>query len=428
MNTITFFASCPRGLETALATELRALGATVLSEPPGGVRFEGDAPIGMAANLHSRIASRILQEVAVDTYRSEDDLYRIAATTEWERWHDPLASLRIDTTAIGAPLRSLQFATLRIKDGIIDRLRERFGDRPSIERQRPDRRVFAFLSASRCTLYLDWSGESLFKRGWRRDGFEAPLKENLAAGLLATAGWQPGMPLFDPFCGSGTVVIEAAMCAAGIPPGAMRPFGFERMRSFDRDVWERMKRHEPKPAPRTPMIFGSDVSEAAVAAARANLARSGLDPRWVQLRQLDVLNLDAAPAPAGLLLTNPPYGERLDMKGRQMLSGAERFWPAFATLLKQRFAGWSACLFTNDLELPKLMRLKPSRRTPLFNGALECRLFRFEMVAGSARKTVPEAGGAEEAGETGQDGDSADAGEPAKRGTRTEAAPDTPAA
>jgi putative N6-adenine-specific DNA methylase len=236
------------------------------------------------------------------------------------------------------------------------------------------------------------------------------------------------MPLFDPFCGSGTIVIEAAMWAAGLPPGAMRPFGFERMRGFDRGAWERMKRHEPKPPPRTPAIFGSDVSEAAVAAARANLARSGLDPRWVQLRQLDVLNLDAAPAPAGLLLANPPYGERLDMKGRQMLSGAERFWPAFATLLKQRFAGWSACLFTNDLELPKLMRLKPSRRTPLFNGALECRLFRFEMVAGSARKTALGAGGAEEAGGTGQVGGSADAGEPGERGTRTEAAPDTPAA
>ena len=394
MTPIVFFAPVPRGLETLLVAELRELGATVLEETPGGVRFEGDTTIGMMVNLHSRYASRVLQQVNSEPYRTEDDLYRIAFETEWERWHDPLASLRIDITAISAPIRSLQFATLRIKDGIIDRLRERFGDRPSIERQRPDRRIFVFIEVNRCTLYLDWSGESLFKRGWRLDGFDAPLKENLAAGLLSIAQWEPGMPLLDPFCGSGTIVIEAAMRAAGMPPGATRPFAFERMRNHDRDAWARMRRVVPKPPPASPTIFASDVSEAAVAATRSNLERSGLDPRWIQVRQLDVLNLETAPAPTGLLLANPPYGERLDVKGRQSLTQAERFWPAFATVLKQRFAGWSVCLFTNDLEVPKLMRLKPSRRTPLFNGALECRLFRFEMVAGSARKTAPDVGAA----------------------------------
>ena len=384
-----FFAPCPRGLEGALADELRALGAGVTATPPGGVRFEGDVRTGMAANLHSRIASRVLQQVAHAPYRSEDDLYRLARDTAWERWHAPLASLRVDTTAIGAPVRSLQFATLRIKDGIVDRLRERVGERPSIERQRPDRRVFAFLDAGRCTLYLDWSGESLFKRGWRRDGVDAPMKENLAAGLLALSGWTPGTPLLDPFCGSGTIVVEAAMIAAGVPPGATRPFAFERMLGFDRAAWDPMRRVAPRPAPGTASIFGSDVSEAALAATRANLARCGADPAWVALRQLDVLHLDRAPAPDGLLLANPPYGERLDVKGRQSLAQADRFWPAFATLLKQRFAGWTACLFTSDLELPGRLRLKPSKRTPLYNGALECRLFRFEMVAGSARRPTP---------------------------------------
>lgn len=399
MTPTAFFAPCPRGLEAALADELRALGAGVTSTPPGGVGFEGDAATGLAANLHSRIASRVLQRVAQAPYRSEDDLYRLARDTEWERWHEPLASLRIDATAVGAPVRSLQFATLRIKDGMVDRLRERFGERPSIDRQRPDRRVFAFLEAGRCTLYLDWSGESLFKRGWRRDGVEAPMKENLAAGLLALAGWTPGMPLLDPFCGSGTVVVEAAMLAAGVPPGARRRFAFERMRGFDRAAWDRMRAVAPRAAPAAPSIFGSDVSEAALAAARANLARCGADPAWVSLRQLDVLHLDRAPAPAGLLLANPPYGERLDVKGRQSLAHADRFWPAFATVLKQHFAGWTACLFTSDLELPGRLRLKPSRRTPLFNGALECRLFRFEMVAGSARR--PRGGEPEGAGTSG---------------------------
>ncbi|MFO0233753.1 MAG: class I SAM-dependent RNA methyltransferase [Burkholderiales bacterium] len=386
LTATAFFAPCPRGLEAALADELRALGADVVAAPPGGVRFEGDATIGFAANLHSRIASRVLQQVAHAPYRTEDDLYRIARDTEWERWHEPLASLRIDTTAIGAPVRSLQFATLRIKDGLVDRLRERFGERPSIDRQRPDRRVFAFLEAGRCTLYLDWSGESLFKRGWRREGVDAPMKENLAAGLLALSGWTPGTPLLDPFCGSGTIVVEAAMIAAGMPPGAQRRFAFERMRGFDRDAWDRMRRVAPRPAPASASIFGSDVSEAALAAARSNLARCGADPAWVSLRQLDALHLDRAPAEAGLLLANPPYGERLDVKGRQSLAHADAFWPAFATLLKQRFSGWTACLVSSDLALPQRLRLKPSKRTPLFNGALECRLFRFEMVAGSARR------------------------------------------
>ena len=390
MTLIRFFAPCPRGLEAPLATELRALGAGILGEPPGGVQFEGDIRIGLAANLHSRIASRILQQVASAPYSSEDDLYRIASETPWETWHEPMASLRIDISSSGSTLHSLQFATLRIKDGVVDRLRERYGERPSIERQRPDRRIFVFLDASQCTLYLDWSGESLFKRGWRRDGADAPLKENLAAGLLALSGWQPGMPLLDPFCGSGTIIIEAAMQAAGIAPGARRPFAFERMRGIDRNEWQRMRQMSPRPVPAAATLFGSDVSEAALAAARANLARSGVDPAWVQLRQRDVLGLDAAPADKGMLLANPPYGERLDIKGRQSFAQAAQFWPAFATLMKTQFAGWTVCLFTSDLELPGLLRLKASKRTPLFNGPLECRLFRFEMVAGSARTPKPQ--------------------------------------
>ena len=287
MTVERFFAPCPRGLEAALADELRALGATVTGVPSGGVRFDGDAALGMAANLHSRIASRVLQQVADGAYRTEDDLYRLARETEWERWHAPLATLRVDTSAVSAPLRSLRFATLRVKDGVVDRLRERFGERPSIERQRPQRRIHAFLDAGRCTLYLDWSGEALFKRGWRRDDGDAPMKENLAAGLLAIAGWRPGEPLLDPFCGSGTIVVEAAMIAAGVPPGARRRFAFERMRDFDRAAWDRMRTLRPRPAPGAPSIFGSDVSEAAIAAARANLGRCGVDAGWVALRQLD---------------------------------------------------------------------------------------------------------------------------------------------
>lgn len=386
-----FFSPCPRGLEGVLADELRHLGAQVLAEPSGGVRFEGDAGLGYRVNLHSRIASRVLQQVAQSEYRQEDDLYRLARDTGWETWHEPTASLRIDIESTGTHLQSLQFALLRIKDGIVDRARERGGERPSIERVRPARRVFAFLSATQATLYLDWSGEALFKRGWRLSGTDAPLKENLAAGLLALSGWQPGEAFLDPFCGSGTLLIEAAQKAAGIAAGFSRPFAFERMRGFDRQAWNRMRSAVSPASAQSragsasgPVLMGSDISEAAIAAARANLARSGVDPGSVTFRQLDVLHLEAAPAPSGTLVTNPPYGERLDMKGRQRLAEADRFWPALATVLKERFTGWNVHLLTSDLQLPRRLRLSESRRTPLFNGALECRLFRFEMFAGAA--------------------------------------------
>lgn len=388
---LTFFAPCPRGLEDSLIGELNALGAGAVRGVPGGVHFEGDTGLGMAVNLQSRLASRVLQRVAQAPYRDEEDLYRLAHDTPWEQWHAPTTSLRIDVNGVDSPLHSLQFAMLRIKDGLVDRLRERFSERPSIERQRPDRRVFAFLDAQQCILYLDWSGESLFKRGWRRDAAQAPLKENLASGLLSLSGWTPEQTLLDPFCGSGTIAIEAALQAAGVAPGARRRFGFERMKGFDQAAWDRMRSAPTRPVPPTPNIFASDVSEAAIAAARANYARTGLPDGWVQWRQRDVLHLDAAPAACGLLLSNPPYGERLEIKGRESLAQADRFWPALSSVLKQRFAGWSVALFTSDLEVPQRLRLKPSRRTPLFNGALECRLFRFEMVAGSARRpqTMP---------------------------------------
>jgi len=402
---IRFHAPCPSGLESLLAGELRALGATILAQPGGGVRFEGDAAIGMAVNLHSRLASRVLREVSQCEYRDERDLYHLALDTPWEQWHDAVATLRIDVTATRSPLQSLHFAMQRIKDGVVDRHREHSGERPSIDTHRPDRRIFAHLDAHLATLYLDWSGDALFKRGWRREGFEAPLKENLAAGLLGLAAWTPDQPLFDPFCGSGTVVIEAADIASGRPPGARRRFAFERIRDFDLRRWSQIR--DPSNASamiargpwggragRAPIV-GSDISVAAIAAAQNNLAAASLPADAVQLRQLDILHLESAPDDHGLVVTNPPYGERLELGGRQSLAQADRFWPAFATILKQRFTGWSACLLTSDPMLPKRMRLAETRRTPLFNGAIECRLFRFEIYAGSKHRPNAESAATE---------------------------------
>lgn len=385
--TLSFYASCPRGLEEALAEEIKRLGATVERRLTAGVRFSGDTALGYRVNLHSRIASRVLQEVAHGPYRTEDDLYRLALATPWERWHDPLASLRVDVTAVGSPLTSLKFAMLRIKDGVVDRIRNATGERPSIDTQRPQREVFGYLDQTHCTVYLDWSGEALFKRGWRRDGGNAPLKENLAAGLLWLAGWTPEQVLLDPFCGAGTIAIEAADIAGGQPAGRARRFAFERMKTFEPATWQKVRAAAAQPA-RAATIYASDISEAALALTRNNLRAGGVPDGIVHLRQLDALNLQA-PRDAGLMLTNPPYGERLDMKGRQSLStDAERFWLAFSAVLKQRFAGWTACLLTSDTELPRLMRFKETRRTPLYNGPIECRLFRFELYAGSRRSNA----------------------------------------
>ncbi|HEY0294616.1 MAG TPA: THUMP domain-containing protein, partial [Bordetella sp.] len=227
------FAPCPQGLEEALTAEMQALGFEDAQPGRAGCRFTADWSGIQRANLYSRLATRILAQVAQDEISHEDDILDLAYSVPWERWFGAEQTLRVDTSAIKSPVRSLQYCNLRAKDGICDRLRDREGARPDIDTVRPDARVHLFLSGTLATLYLDTSGESLFKRGWRLDKGEAPLRENLAAGLLALAGWDPTAPLLDPFCGSGTILIEAAWIALGVPAGISRPFGFERLRGFD---------------------------------------------------------------------------------------------------------------------------------------------------------------------------------------------------
>src|SRR5208282_1948800 len=285
--------------------------------------------------------------------------------------------------AIKSPLRSLDFATLRIKDAICDRFRDATGKRPSVDTHAPEVRVHAFLSSDQITLYLDTSGEALFKRGWRKQAGEAPLRENLAAGILQLSGWRPGTPLYDPMCGGGTLLIEAAMIALDIVPGARRGFGFETLANFDRAAWQdcldAAKARERKPERLD--IFGSDLYGDALKTARENVAAAGLEA-VVNLKQVNVLEA-APPAEGGILIANPPYGVRLEEE-----PALAEFYPKLGDVLKQRFAGWTAYIFTSDLRLAKLIGLKPSKRTPLYNGALECRLFEFKLVAGQMRRPV----------------------------------------
>ena len=381
-----FFASCPRGLEALLAEDLTSAGVKDLKAIPGGVHFVADWPTCYAANLHSRIATRILWRVAHGRYAKEDDIYKLALDCPWGKWFAATQTIRVDVTAVKSPLKSLEFITLRIKDAICDRFRADTGKRPNVDTREPDVRMHGFITADECTLYIDTSGAPLYQRGLRQKTVEAPLKENVAAGIIRLSGWQPGMPLLDPMCGSGTFLTEAAQMALNIAPGAGgRSFGFQRLKNFQLGVWKDMldeAMDAEKPAAFAG-IYGSDISPVSVRAALANLDRAGLLPA-VKLSSGDILEIEAPVRDEGetcIMIANPPYGERLSEQEE-----LAAFYPQLGSALKRNFAGWNCYLLTADMRMPKLMRLTPSKKTPLYNGAIECRLFEFKMVAGSNRR------------------------------------------
>jgi putative N6-adenine-specific DNA methylase len=378
----TFFATCPRGLEGVLAEELTALGAKDVRAVDGGTGFRGPYALNYRINLESRIASRVLWRVGQCRYRDENDVYATARKIKWAQWFGPRQSIRVDTAAIKSPLRSLDFVTLRVKDAVCDVLREAEGDRPNVDTRQPDVRIHVFLTQDEALFYLDTSGDALFKRGWRTATGDAPLRENLAAGILKLAGWTPDQPLLDPMCGSGTFLIEAALMATKRAPGLNRGFGFEKLRNFDAKAWEMLRRQAAAQENKSikSNIYGYDRSGDAIVDARRNVAALGLESR-IELKQCSFED-SKPPLPAGMLITNPPYGVRLEE-----LDDLAAWYPTLGDILKQRYSSWTAYILTADLRLAKIMRLQPSRRTPLFNGALECRLFKYELVAGSMRKT-----------------------------------------
>ncbi len=378
--TENFFSPCPRGLEAILANELVTLGAQEVRATDGGVHFTGEFLLSYRVNLHSRIASRVLWRVAMADYRSEQDIYDTVYALPWADWFDTTRTIRVNMAAIKCPLKSLDFATLKIKDAVCDKFRALTSERPSVDTHAPDIRIHAFLEQSRVTLYVDTSGDALFKRGVRQYTNVAPLRENLAAGILHLAGWQPGTPLLDPMCGSGTFLIEAALMSLNIAPGINRGFAFEKLKNFDAAAWHDL-RAQAQAAQKTVTalpIFGSDLYGDELKAARLNLENAGLLDA-VSLNQANVLEI-SAPADHGVLVANLPYGERMgDLEELEVL------YPKLGDVLKKKFGGWNAYLFTSDLRMPKFIRLSVSRRTPLFNGAIDCRLFEYKMVAGSNR-------------------------------------------
>jgi putative N6-adenine-specific DNA methylase len=394
------FLPCAGGCESLLADEVGRIAGRPARAARGGVQVEGGMPLAMALNLESRIAQRVLWPLAAGPYRDERELYELASTVRWTDWIDPEQTLKVDVSAQRSPLASLHFAALRIKDAVVDAVRAARGSRPSVDTRRPHLPLVLFVDATHATLYVDTSGEPLFKRGWRDARAakgEAPLKETLAAAMLAAAGWRGEAgcgPLLDPCCGAGTIAIEAAQLACGIAPGSERRFAFESLAPFraHEAAWRTMRDaararvHEPAAA-----VHAGDVSFRMTDFAARNAERAGVR-HAIELRTADALQR-LPPAPAGTLLLNPPYGERIGPKGSAMAAGREEFergttpaafYAALGAHWKRHYGGWTAWVLSPEPKLPGLMRMHESRRVPLWNGAIECRLFRFAIRATSA--------------------------------------------
>jgi len=405
MSACRLFLPCAGGAEALLADEVRRITGTAGEATRGGVWVEGDQRTAMQLNLESRLAQRVLWPLIDGPYRDEHDLYDLARHVPWPDWITPEQALRVDVNAQRSPLQSLNFAALRIKDAVCDVVREASGERPSVDTRHPDLPLALYVGPEHATLYADTSGEALFKRGWRdaqggRQDVkgEAPLKETLAAAMLAAAGWQGRAedgPLLDPCCGAGTIAIEAAQMACGIAPGTLRRFAFERMLPFRPHLpaWQTMNQaararvHEPAVP-----VYAGDVSFRLTDFATRNAERAGVQ-HAVEFKTADALQR-LPPAATGTVMLNPPYGERIAAKGtgsdtaREGFEGggsSAEFYAALASHWKRHYPGWSAWLLSPDMKLPSLMRLKESRRVPMWNGPIECRLFRFDLVAGSAR-------------------------------------------
>ncbi len=394
----------------------------------GGVVVQGNEIDAMRLNLHSRLAQRVLWRLHEGPYANEQDLYALAQGVRWADWILPDETLRVDTTAQRSPLTSLNFATLRIKDAVCDQLREATGARPSVDTLDPHLPIALHLTATHATLYADTSGASLFKRGWRdaraaRDAAgvdnahrfggprvdvhgDAPLKETLAAQMIAACGWDARSPLLDPCCGAGTIAIEAAQIACGIAPGLKRSFGFERMKPWRPHLgaWHAMKR-EAQAAVHAPSadIHASDVSQRMVQLALANAQRAGV-AHAIHIMQADALqrpppdvrrgasarpadedDASSMPDDVPIVLTNPPFGQRIDALGAARGDNAA-FAQALASHWKANYAGWTAWVLSPDPDFEHHLRLKASARVPMWNGGIECRLLKIEMVDGALRR------------------------------------------
>jgi putative N6-adenine-specific DNA methylase len=376
--------SCAKGVAPLLASELRAMGSPVLGETGAGVETEGTLADAMRLNLHLRTAQRVLVQIADLRVRTPDELYLRFNRLPWERWLHADGYLRVASTVHSDTIRDPRFATLKAKDGIVDHMRKATGRRPDTGPSRDRAVVFFYWNRDVCRVYLDTSGESLSRRGYRVVTTAAPMQESLAAAVVLATGWTGDAPFLNPMCGSGTLAIEAACFATNRPPSLLREnFGFMHIKGYDAQAWAAIKgdaASRVRPLPPGAAIVASDHDPKAVAAAQRNARAAGV----ADVVSFHVCDFADTPVPpgGGVVVVNPEYGERMG-DAAQLAPTYERIGDFF----KQRCQGYTGYLFSGNLDLAKKQGLRPSRRWTFYNGDIECRLLAYTIYAGTRRRS-----------------------------------------
>lgn len=368
------FAAVPRGAEELTAVELVKLGISDATPGKGGVSFYTDLSGLYRANLWLRTASRVLVQLALFPCSTPAELYSGVHAIPWQELITPDMTLAVDCSLRDSTLTHSGFVALKTKDAIVDRIREACGSRPNVNTASPDVRINIHLHKNSCTVSLDSSGDSLDRRGYRLERNEAPLRETLAAAVIALTGWDGSIPLADPMCGSGTIPIEAALMAASIPPGLQRQFGFQRWLNFDAGLWNTICDDAKSGIRRLPvgLVTGYDLDNRALLLAGRNACKASLEG---QIHFFHAAMQEFRPeGDTGVVIINPPYGKRLGEE-----DDLRELYCQIGDIMKKQCRGWTGYVLTGNLELAKYIGLKASRRYVLFNGAIECRLLKYDL-------------------------------------------------
>jgi putative N6-adenine-specific DNA methylase len=368
------------GLENILADELKSINAEEINALNRAVSFEGDIETLYKANIYLRTALRILKPITEFKARNENELYKNVYEINWKNYFSTKNSLAIDCVARSKYFKHSKYASLKVKDSIVDQFRKNTGKRPSIDVDDPDIRIHVHIDQDNCTISLDSSADSLHKRGYRLEKTEAPLNEVLAAGMIMLSGWNGNTNFIDPMCGSGTLVIEAAMIAFNIAPGSLRDkFGFMKWNDYDRQLWSKIKREANEAVTNFDYkIEGYDKSLKSIKIAKENVKRAKLGKNI--LIELKTFENQIPPSRGGVLITNPPYGERLKQ------NDINNFYKSIGDKLKQDFKGFNAWILSSNKGAIKRIGLRPSKKITLYNGPLECKFHKFELYEGSRKR------------------------------------------
>ena len=378
LNKFTITIKTQFGLEPVLAAELNALGVTEIETLNRAVQFTGNQELLYKCNLHLRTALRVLKPIVTFQANNERQLYERVRDIRWNEYLTPGHTFAIDGTSHSEVFKHSKFIALKTKDAIADQFRDRYGRRPSVDTRDPDLRINLHIYDRTCTLSLDSSGMHLDRRGYRLSRTEAPINEVLAAGIILLTGWDGSEDFIDPMCGSGTFPIEAALLARRIPPGRGRTFIFEKWKDFDAALWKKIKLEaETQIQPFKGKILACDLDAKSLEMAVKNAERAGVR-ELIEFKKQDFLQSEA-PSDSGVVVMNPPYGERIEVEE------IKTFYGEIGTRLKHHYAGYDAWIISSDIQALKFVGLRPSRKVPLYNGSLECRLHKFELYQGSKK-------------------------------------------